>query len=302
MDVDGEPAQLTYLEFELLRTLAAHPGRVFSRRVLLEMLWGGAEYRDPRTIDVHVRHLREKIERDPSEPEFIFTVRGAGYRFRDADVNGAPGLTRLSVKFGLVLFLTVACALAIVGLAVLPQLESRLVNAKIRELERAAPTVTQLVASVENPFGLQDVVSVLASNANARVVVFDALTETALRPVADSSGLSPEDVINDPVALRAASSGVTEKGRVRRNERSYAEVATTLPDGDVVLLAAPLADALSTVKLVRRSLMIAGGIALAVSWLVGYLAALFLTRRITRLERAAERAMWRAHRPTGRPA
>jgi DNA-binding response OmpR family regulator len=83
VDVRGEPADLTYLEFELLRTLAASPGRVFSRATLLHDLWGGADYRDPRTIDVHVRHLREKIERDPAEPEFIFTVRGAGYRFRE---------------------------------------------------------------------------------------------------------------------------------------------------------------------------------------------------------------------------
>jgi DNA-binding response OmpR family regulator len=83
VEVRGEAVQLTYLEFELLRTLAAHPGRVYSRRLLLELLWGGSEYRDPRTIDVHVRHLREKIEVDPGEPEFIFTVRGAGYRFRD---------------------------------------------------------------------------------------------------------------------------------------------------------------------------------------------------------------------------
>ena len=83
VEVRGTPVQLTYLEFELLRTLAAHPGRVYSRQMLLDTLWGGSEYRDPRTIDVHVRHLREKIERDPSEPEYIFTVRGVGYRFRD---------------------------------------------------------------------------------------------------------------------------------------------------------------------------------------------------------------------------
>src|SRR3954466_10945805 len=74
--------QLTYVEFELLRTLAASPGRVFSREMLLQALWGGADYREPRTIDVHVRHLREKLEHDPSEPEFILTVRGVGYRFR----------------------------------------------------------------------------------------------------------------------------------------------------------------------------------------------------------------------------
>jgi two-component system, OmpR family, response regulator len=80
--VSGRAVQLTYVEFELLRTLAASPGRVFSREMLLQALWGGSEYREPRTIDVHVRHLREKLERDPSVPEYILTVRGVGYRFR----------------------------------------------------------------------------------------------------------------------------------------------------------------------------------------------------------------------------
>jgi DNA-binding response OmpR family regulator len=79
----GNRVQLTYVEFELLRILASHPGRVYSRRMLLEALWGGADYREPRTIDVHVRHLREKLEPDPAEPEYILTVRGVGYRFRD---------------------------------------------------------------------------------------------------------------------------------------------------------------------------------------------------------------------------
>jgi two-component system, OmpR family, response regulator len=83
VEMRGEPVQLTYVEFELLRTLASNPGRVYSRRMLLEALWGGADYREPRTIDVHVRHLREKLERDAAEPEYILTVRGVGYRFRD---------------------------------------------------------------------------------------------------------------------------------------------------------------------------------------------------------------------------
>ena len=83
VEVDARPVQLTYVEFELLRTLAAAPGRVFSRQALLEELWGSSAWREPRTIDVHVRHLREKLERTPSEPEYIFTVRGVGYRFRD---------------------------------------------------------------------------------------------------------------------------------------------------------------------------------------------------------------------------
>jgi DNA-binding response OmpR family regulator len=84
VELDGTPVDLTYVEFELLSTLASRPGRVYSRRALLEALWGDADYRDPRTIDVHVRHLREKLEPTPSEPEYILTVRGVGYRFRDA--------------------------------------------------------------------------------------------------------------------------------------------------------------------------------------------------------------------------
>lgn len=83
VEVRGVVVQLTFVEFELLAVLAASPGVVFSRRQLLERLRGGADYREPRTIDVHVRHLREKIERESREPEFILTVRGAGYRFRD---------------------------------------------------------------------------------------------------------------------------------------------------------------------------------------------------------------------------
>ena len=83
VEVRGQPVQLTFVEFELVRTLASHPGRVYSRRMLLEALWKSADYRDPRTIDVHVRHLREKLEAEPRTPEYIVTVRGVGYRFRD---------------------------------------------------------------------------------------------------------------------------------------------------------------------------------------------------------------------------
>ena len=83
VEVRGHEVQLTFVEFELLRVLASAPGRVFSRRQLLERLRGDADYREPRTIDVHVRHLREKLEQDSREPELILTVRGVGYRFRD---------------------------------------------------------------------------------------------------------------------------------------------------------------------------------------------------------------------------
>ena len=81
----GEVVPTTYVEFEILLALARSPGRVFTRDMLLARVWGDSAYRDPRTIDVHIRHLREKIEVDPKEPEYLFTVRGVGYRFRDEE-------------------------------------------------------------------------------------------------------------------------------------------------------------------------------------------------------------------------
>ena len=83
--VRGGEAPLTFVEFEIVSALARAPGRVFTRDMLLARIWGDSAYRDPRTIDVHIRHLREKIERDPKDPEYLFTVRGVGYRFRDTD-------------------------------------------------------------------------------------------------------------------------------------------------------------------------------------------------------------------------
>jgi DNA-binding response OmpR family regulator len=75
--------KVTYVEFEILGALARSPGRVLTRETLLEHVWGDSDYRDPRTVDVHIRHLREKLEADPKEPEYLFTVRGVGYRFRE---------------------------------------------------------------------------------------------------------------------------------------------------------------------------------------------------------------------------
>jgi DNA-binding response OmpR family regulator len=83
--LEGESIATTFVEFEILSALARSPGRVFTRDMLLARVWGDSAYRDPRTIDVHIRHLREKIERDAKEPDFIFTVRGVGYRFRDEE-------------------------------------------------------------------------------------------------------------------------------------------------------------------------------------------------------------------------
>jgi DNA-binding response OmpR family regulator len=85
VELKSKPVKLTYVEFEILAALAAAPGRVFTRETLLEHIWGDSTYRDPRTVDVHIRHLREKLESDAKNPEYLFTVRGVGYRFRDSD-------------------------------------------------------------------------------------------------------------------------------------------------------------------------------------------------------------------------
>jgi DNA-binding response OmpR family regulator len=82
--VSGESVRLTFSEFELLACLMNEPGRLFNRQELLRAIWGDSAYRDPRAIDVHIRHLREKLEATPEEPRLIVTVRGAGYRFAEA--------------------------------------------------------------------------------------------------------------------------------------------------------------------------------------------------------------------------
>jgi DNA-binding response OmpR family regulator len=79
--VRGRPVPMTPKEFDLLHLLARHPGVVFSRYQLLDELWDVAFDGDPSTVTVHVRRLREKIERDPSNPRRLVTIRGAGYRF-----------------------------------------------------------------------------------------------------------------------------------------------------------------------------------------------------------------------------
>jgi DNA-binding response OmpR family regulator len=79
----GVPVRLTFSEFELLACLMNEPGRLFNRQELLRAIWGDSAYRDPRAIDVHIRHLREKLETTPEEPHLIVTVRGAGYRFAE---------------------------------------------------------------------------------------------------------------------------------------------------------------------------------------------------------------------------
>lgn len=80
---DGEPVELTALEFKLLAALAAYPGMVLSRDQLLERVWGYDFFGEDRVVDVHIGHIRQKLETDPADPQFIVTVRGIGYKFMD---------------------------------------------------------------------------------------------------------------------------------------------------------------------------------------------------------------------------
>jgi DNA-binding response OmpR family regulator len=86
--VDGEPVELTALEFELLTALAGSPGRVFTRRQLIERVWGWDFYGDERVVDVHVRNLRRALGDAADTPRFVGTVRGVGYRLVAEEAGG----------------------------------------------------------------------------------------------------------------------------------------------------------------------------------------------------------------------
>jgi two-component system, OmpR family, alkaline phosphatase synthesis response regulator PhoP len=79
----GSQVELTAREFEVLALLASHPGRVYSREQIMRHLWDGDFFGEPRAADVHVQHIRSKIEPDPKNPRYVQTVRGMGYRFAE---------------------------------------------------------------------------------------------------------------------------------------------------------------------------------------------------------------------------
>lgn len=81
--VEENLVELTPKEFLLLQLLMSNPGKVFTREILLERVWGISHFIDTRTVDVHIRSIRQKIERDSARPQYILTVRGLGYKFQD---------------------------------------------------------------------------------------------------------------------------------------------------------------------------------------------------------------------------
>ena len=195
---------------------------------------------------------------------------------------------------------TLAVALlAIVGgalggayLMVVPSLERRLVDDRIDQLEEdgldAAPAYTQVDQS--NPRALDSFVQVASALYRARVVVFQVLgpEPTTLAVLADSAPISGR-VTNDPVALRTAETTTISRGRVERRGLEYGESAVPLYDTNVLLLSASVEDQLATVRVVKRRLLYATGVALLIAAILGTAAATLHARRIRRLERAANR-------------
>jgi two-component system OmpR family sensor kinase len=206
-------------------------------------------------------------------------------------IAGLPTVrATLGVKLALVLFGVVVAALAIVYGMVVPRLETRLVDARIDGLEQAArPLEAEIRRTSGDRVALRDTVDFAATNLNARVVIFQRLGEDAVLTFADSGVLVGGELATDPVALRALRTGQLEAGRVERDEEEFAEVADMVGRDTVVLISAPLDDALADVRLVRRSVVVAGLVALLAAAVAAYLAALGLTRRVRRLEIAANR-------------
>jgi signal transduction histidine kinase len=198
------------------------------------------------------------------------------------------GPLRLSVKLGLVLFGLVAGALALVYLAVVPMLESRLVDGKVRELERASVSVVRPVQQF-TPVDYARIANGAEEVVGARVVIFERIDDRTLIALADSraGGQRSRELERDPIALEAAETGEPAWGRISRGGEAFAEAARPAGESRVVLLSAPLRDALGTVGNVQRAVLIAGAFALVVSWLAGYILARRFVSRIQRLEDAA---------------
>jgi signal transduction histidine kinase len=192
-------------------------------------------------------------------------------------------------RLALALLLVVAGVLAIVYLIVVPSYKTSLENNELRTLEALL-----LKRGVPNypaePWMKQQFASTQAPLLNARVVVFNLENETPalLVPYADSNEAGYSDVVNDPVAFDAIRLQTLARGVVTRRGQEYAEVAYPI-GASVVMLSSPLHDQLQVVSVVRKRVLVAGGLAILFAVLLGYGGASLFARRIRRLEAAAER-------------
>jgi len=196
----------------------------------------------------------------------------------------------VGAQLSLALLLVVAIALGVVYEAVVPSLESRLVNSRVSQLEHAA---TSLALNLPPSYRQADFVNNASASTNARVVVFRLLSSLPPLPQPiEGSRLagSSTDVQLDPIAIRALVTERSQHGTVERGDVRYAEAAAYVPDQAVALLLTDsLRNQLSSVHQVQRRLLFAAGAALLIALLLGYGGAWMFARRIRRLERAADR-------------
>lgn len=200
----------------------------------------------------------------------------------------------IRLRLALALLGVVTGALAVAYLIVVPTLESRLVDAKLDQLDRDAATVRACIEGSEFFTQWQDCADTGVAVLNVRVVVYDVLwpDPPALSVVADSRTTRSVDVEDDVLAERATATSRLQRGVVTRGETRFAEVAVPLTTNGrrvVFLLVSPLSEQLSSIDFVERRLLLGGLIALALALALGYLGASVHARRIRRLERAAER-------------
>jgi two-component system OmpR family sensor kinase len=196
----------------------------------------------------------------------------------------------VGARLSLALLGVVVLVLGLVYLIVVPSLKSRLVNARLNDLAHAK---NALLAEYEQQPNDPDFFSNAAASTNARVVLLSVVSQspTLVTPTQWSlPGRSASGFTNDPIGTLSARTSHLERGTVSRSDGEFAEVAIPIPTrGSVLLLAAPLHDALADVHAVQRRMLFAGGLALLAALLVGYSAARLFARRIRRLERAADR-------------
>jgi two-component system, OmpR family, sensor kinase len=193
----------------------------------------------------------------------------------------------VGARLSLALLAVVVLVLGLVYVIVVPSLQSRLIDARLSDLARAEGAL-----KAEYSRGDLDFFSNAAASTNARVVLMTVFSQspTTVTPGPSSlPGRSVRAFTNDPVAIRSARTGSLERGTVSREDSRFAEVAFPVRGGDILLLSAPLHDALADVSAVQRRLLFAGGLGLVAALLVGYAAAHLFARRIRNLEQAAER-------------
>jgi signal transduction histidine kinase len=201
-----------------------------------------------------------------------------------------PGGIRTTLAVALLVI--VGGALGGAYLMVVPSLERRLVDERIDELERDARSTAYawVAADLSRPLAVDRFVEDASIFYNARVVVFQVLgpRPLSLSTLADSAA-GGGTLSKDPIALKAARTSRVERGRVARRGRPFGEVAVPLFPGNVLLLSTSIEDQLATVRVVKRRLLYATGVALAIAAILGSAAATLHARRIRRLERAANR-------------